>query len=113
MRYLGGEVSVEDALAVQVVKAAGDVQRQVHPHAPRQVQVTVQQLLQVAPIYILEMGTVATHEHENSIKTNFSHFRSKNGNFSMLHFSLKVLDCFRVPLSEHAVGLRERKHRET
>lgn len=32
--HLGGEVSVEDALAVQVVQPAGDVQRQADSHAP-------------------------------------------------------------------------------
>lgn len=53
-RYLGGEVSVEDALAVQVAKPAGDVQRQADPHTPGQVEVAVQQLLQVSPVYILQ-----------------------------------------------------------
>lgn len=33
-RYLGGEVSVEDALAVQVVQPASNVQRQADSHAP-------------------------------------------------------------------------------
>lgn len=47
---------MEDALAVEVVKAAGNVQRQTDSHTPRQVEVTVQQLLQVSSIYILEMG---------------------------------------------------------
>lgn len=56
--YLGGEVPVEDALAVQVVKPAGNVQGQTDSHTPGQVEVTVQQLLQVASIYVLEMGRV-------------------------------------------------------
>lgn len=30
--YLGGEVSVEDALAVEILQATGDVLRQTHPH---------------------------------------------------------------------------------
>lgn len=53
-RYLGGEVSVKDALAVQVVKPSGNVQGQTDSGAPRQVEVTVQQLLQVSSIYILQ-----------------------------------------------------------
>lgn len=51
--YLGGEVSVEDALAVEVLQATGDVLRQTHPHRPRQIPVTVQQLLQVTPVDVL------------------------------------------------------------
>lgn len=51
--YLGGEVSVKDALAVQVLQPSGNVQRETDPDAPRQVQVTVQQLFQVPAIYIL------------------------------------------------------------
>lgn len=43
--YLGGEVSVKYALAVQVLQPPGDIQRQADPDTPRQVQVTVQQLL--------------------------------------------------------------------
>lgn len=45
---------MKDALAVEVVKPSGNVQGQTDPGAPRQVQVTVQQLLQVASIYILQ-----------------------------------------------------------
>lgn len=41
-------------LAVQVLEASGDVQRQTDPDAPRQVEIAVQQLLQVASIYILQ-----------------------------------------------------------
>ncbi|KAF3851819.1 hypothetical protein F7725_005174 [Dissostichus mawsoni] len=52
--YLGGEVSVEDALAVQVVQPPGDVQGQPHPDGPGQVQVAVQQLLQAASIDVLQ-----------------------------------------------------------
>lgn len=51
--YLGGEVSVEDALAVQVLQPSGDVPRQTDPDAPGQEQVAVQQLLQVSSIYVL------------------------------------------------------------
>lgn len=54
MLYLGGEVSVKYPLAVQVLQSSGDIQRQTNPDAPRQVQITVQQLLQVTSIYILE-----------------------------------------------------------
>lgn len=52
-QYLGGEVPVEDALAVEVLQASGDVQRQAHPHRPGQVHVAVQQLLQVPPVDVL------------------------------------------------------------
>lgn len=54
MLYLGGEVSVEYALVVQVLQPAGDVQGQTDPDAPRQMQITVQQLLQVSSIYVLQ-----------------------------------------------------------
>lgn len=33
--HLGGEVPVEEALAVQVVESPGDVQRQAQAHVPR------------------------------------------------------------------------------
>lgn len=51
--YLGCEVPVEYALTVQVLQSSGDIQRQSHPDSPRQIQVTVQQLLQVTPVYVL------------------------------------------------------------
>lgn len=54
MLYFGGEVSVKYALAVQVLQPSGDVQRQTDPHTPRQVQITVQQLLQVTSVDILQ-----------------------------------------------------------
>ena len=54
VRYLGGEVPVEDALAVQILQPAGNVQGQAEPHAPRQVHVAAQQLLQVPPVDELE-----------------------------------------------------------
>lgn len=53
-RHLGGEVSVEDALAVQVLQSPGDVQSQAEPQAPRQVHVAAQQLLQVAAVDVLD-----------------------------------------------------------
>lgn len=52
--HLGGEVPVEDAFAVQVAQPPGDVQSQAEPHAPRQVHVAAQQLLQVPAIDELE-----------------------------------------------------------
>lgn len=52
--HLGGEVSVEDALAVQVLQSAGDVERQTDPDTPRQVEVAVQQLLQIPSVDILQ-----------------------------------------------------------
>lgn len=61
-RYLGGEVSVEDALAVQVVKPAGNVQRQTHSHTPGQVEVAVQQLFQVSSIDVLQRRESGGHE---------------------------------------------------
>lgn len=54
MLYLGCEVSVKYALAVQVLQSSGDIQRQTDPDTPRQIQITVQQLLQVTSVYILE-----------------------------------------------------------
>lgn len=54
MLYLGGEVSVKYALAVQVLQPSGDIQRETDPDPPRQVQITVQQLLQVTAVYILQ-----------------------------------------------------------
>lgn len=54
MLYLGGEVSVEYALVVQVLQPPGDVQGQTNPDAPRQMKITVQQLLQVPSIYVLQ-----------------------------------------------------------
>lgn len=53
-RHLGGEVPVEDALAVQILQSSGDVQSQAEPHAPRQVHVAVQQLLQVTAVDVLD-----------------------------------------------------------
>lgn len=47
---------MEDALAVQVLQPPGDVQSQAEPHAPRQVHLAAQQLLQVPAIDVL-MGT--------------------------------------------------------
>lgn len=49
-RHLGGEVPVEDALAVQVLQSPSDVQSQAEPRAPRQVHVAAQQLLQVTAV---------------------------------------------------------------
>lgn len=51
---LRGEVPVEDALAVQVLESAGDVQSQAEPRGPRQIHVTAQQLLQVTAINVLD-----------------------------------------------------------
>lgn len=48
--HLWGQVPVEDALTVQVLQPTGDVQGQAEPHAPRQVDVAAQQLLQVSTI---------------------------------------------------------------
>lgn len=56
LRHLGGEVPVEETLAVQVAESPGDVQRQAEAHAPRQVHVAAQQLLQVTAINVLEVG---------------------------------------------------------
>lgn len=39
---------------MQVLQSSGDIHRQTDPDAPRQVQITVQQLLQVTSVYILE-----------------------------------------------------------
>lgn len=47
---------MKDALAVQVLKPSGNIQRQTDPDAPRQIQVTVQQLLQVTSVYVLQGG---------------------------------------------------------
>lgn len=52
--HLGGEVSVEDALAVQVLQSTGDIERQTDPDTPRQVEVAVQQLLQIPSVNILQ-----------------------------------------------------------
>lgn len=51
--HLGGEVPVEDALAVQVLQSSSDVQSQAEPDAPRQIHVAAQQLLQVAAVDVL------------------------------------------------------------
>lgn len=48
---------MKDALAVQVLQPSGNIQRQTDPDAPRQIQVTVQQLLQVTSVYVLQGGT--------------------------------------------------------
>lgn len=53
-RHLGGEVPVEEALAVQVLQSPGDVQGQAEPHTPRQVHVAAQQLLQVTAVDVLD-----------------------------------------------------------
>lgn len=52
--HLRGEVSVEDAFAVQVLQPAGDIKRQTDPDAPRQVEVAVQQLLQIPSVDVLQ-----------------------------------------------------------
>lgn len=52
--HLGGEVPVEDALAVQVAQPAGDVLGQAEAHAPRQVHVAAQQLLQITAVDVLD-----------------------------------------------------------
>lgn len=52
--HLGGEVSVEDAFAVQVLQPAGNIKRQTDPDAPRQVEVAVQQLLQIPSVDVLQ-----------------------------------------------------------
>lgn len=59
--HLGGEISVEDALAVQVLQSAGDIERQTDPDTPRQVEVAVQQLLQIPSVNILQK-----HREKNS-----------------------------------------------
>lgn len=53
---LGGEVPVKYALVVEVLQPTGDVQRQTDPDAPREVQITVQQLLQIPSVYVLYEG---------------------------------------------------------
>lgn len=64
MLYLGGEVPVKYALAVQVLQPSGNIQRQTDPYAPRQVQITVQELLQVTSIYILQRERKDKRESE-------------------------------------------------
>lgn len=54
VQYLGGEVSVKYAFAVQILQASGDVQRQTDPGGPWQIQITVQQLLEVTTVYVLQ-----------------------------------------------------------
>ena len=56
---------MKNALAVQVLQPSGDIQRQTDPDTPRQVQITVQQLLQVTSIYILKRGTTKDSEDAN------------------------------------------------
>lgn len=51
---LGGEVPVEYAFGVQVSQTAGDLTGQFHPRGPTQVFVTVQKLLQVSAIDVLQ-----------------------------------------------------------
>ena len=63
MLYLGGQVPVEDAHAVQVLEASGDVQRQTPPHAPGQEHIAVQQLLQTAPIDVLKERGIHIYEY--------------------------------------------------
>lgn len=58
--HLGGEVPVEEALAVQVVESPGDVQRQAQAHLPRQVHLAAQQLLQVTAVDVLKAKRVRT-----------------------------------------------------
>lgn len=60
--HLGGEVSVEDAFAVQVLQPAGNIKRQTDPDAPRQVEVAVQQLLQIPSVDVLQ-----THGETSSV----------------------------------------------
>lgn len=52
--HLGGEVPVEEALAVQVLQSPGDVLGQAEPHTPRQVHIAAQQLLQVPAVDVLD-----------------------------------------------------------
>lgn len=54
---------MEEALAVQVAEAPGDVQGQAQAHAPRQVHLAAQQLLQVPAVDVLKArrGGVTFH----------------------------------------------------
>lgn len=56
---------MEDASAVEVLQAPGDVQRQAHPDCPRQVLVTVQQLLKVTPVDVLEVTMTTTDKRQS------------------------------------------------
>lgn len=56
---------MEEALAVQVTESPGDVQREAEAHAPGQVHLAAQQLLQVATVDVLEAKRVANTEHQN------------------------------------------------
>ena len=51
--YLGGEVPVEDALAVEVLQATGDVQGQAQAHPPGEWRLALQELLQVPAVDVL------------------------------------------------------------
>lgn len=68
---LGGEVPVEEALAVQVVESPGDVQRQAQAHVPRQVHLAAQQLLQVTAVDVLKAKRVRT-SNQNKQKKSIS-----------------------------------------
>lgn len=66
--HLGGEVPVEEALAVQVVESPGDVQRQAQAHLPRQVHLAGQQLLQVTAVDVLKAKWVRTLNQNKQTK---------------------------------------------
>lgn len=56
--YLWRKVSVKYALAVKVLQSSGNVQTEVYSHSPGQEHVTVQQLLQVTAINVLQYTEV-------------------------------------------------------
>jgi len=60
--YLGGEVTVEDALGVQVAEATGDVEGQLDTRGPGEGHRAVQQLLQVPAVDVL-MGRAGPSHH--------------------------------------------------
>lgn len=56
--YLWRKVSVKYALAVEVLQSSGNVQTEVYSHRPGQEHITVQQLLQVTAINVLQYTEV-------------------------------------------------------
>lgn len=93
--HLGGEVPVEDALAVQVLQSPGDVQGQVDPHAPRQVHVAAQQLLQVTAIDVLDQGG----NKELIIQTSQS--------LELFNFTVHQLNVFDIPIYYQFITLKK------
>ena len=63
---------MEDAFGVQVAQAHGNLTAQLHPRSPAQVLAAVQQLLQVATIYVLKKTNQRTQFRSKQIRVPFA-----------------------------------------